>query len=130
MGVRLAPVRIPAPTVTVTMTALVAGCEDSTGATDGSAEMVRSRLADLPDAERPSVVRISSHPPLVVDGGDTLVDGLPGGPVVVSDASDVGDRAGSERRRVPGRTDHGDLLLCAVGEECCAAVDGARSAQS
>ncbi|MEX5709337.1 ABC transporter substrate-binding protein [Parafrankia sp. FMc6] len=41
---------------------------------NGRAEMVRGRLADLPDAEKPSVVHISSYPPLVVDGGDTLID--------------------------------------------------------
>ncbi|WP_239333242.1 ABC transporter substrate-binding protein [Frankia sp. CiP3] len=41
---------------------------------NGKAEMVRKRLAGLPDAEKPSVVHISSYPPLVVDGGSSLID--------------------------------------------------------
>ncbi|WP_211241215.1 ABC transporter substrate-binding protein [Pseudonocardia spinosispora] len=37
-------------------------------------QLVRSRLASLPSARRPSVVHIASYPPLVVDGGTSLID--------------------------------------------------------
>lgn len=37
--------------------------------------MVKSRLASLPDTEKPSVVHVASYPPLVVDGGKSLIDG-------------------------------------------------------
>ena len=35
--------------------------------------MIESRLASLPDGERPSVVHISSFPPLIIDGGPSLI---------------------------------------------------------
>lgn len=35
---------------------------------------IQARVADLPDAQRPSVVHISSFPPLVIDGGASLID--------------------------------------------------------
>jgi iron complex transport system substrate-binding protein len=35
--------------------------------------MIQSRLASLPDDERPSVVHISSFPPLIIDGGPSLI---------------------------------------------------------
>ncbi len=37
--------------------------------------MVQSRLAKLPATEQPSVVHIASYPPVVVDGGKSLIDG-------------------------------------------------------
>ncbi|KJE21625.1 ABC-type Fe3+-hydroxamate transport system, periplasmic component [Frankia torreyi] len=37
--------------------------------------MVQSRLAKLPATEKPSVVHIASYPPVVVDGGKSLIDG-------------------------------------------------------
>jgi iron complex transport system substrate-binding protein len=37
-------------------------------------QLVQSRLASLPAAQRPSVVHIASYPPLVVDGGRSLID--------------------------------------------------------
>ncbi|MCK9893686.1 ABC transporter substrate-binding protein [Frankia sp. AgB32] len=37
--------------------------------------MVQSRLASLPPAQKPSVVHLASYPPLVVDGGTSLIDG-------------------------------------------------------
>jgi iron complex transport system substrate-binding protein len=36
--------------------------------------MVQSRLANLPDSAKPGVVHIASFPPLVVDGGDSIID--------------------------------------------------------
>lgn len=35
--------------------------------------MIQRRLASLPDGDRPSVVHISSFPPLVIDGGPSLI---------------------------------------------------------
>jgi iron complex transport system substrate-binding protein len=40
---------------------------------NGKLAAIRGRLADLPDSRRPSVVHISSYPPLVVDGGPSLI---------------------------------------------------------
>lgn len=37
-------------------------------------KMVRSRLKTLPDSDKPGVVHIASFPPLVVDGGDSIID--------------------------------------------------------
>lgn len=37
-------------------------------------DMIKSRLADLPAERRPTVVHIASFPPLVVDGGNSLID--------------------------------------------------------
>ncbi|CAO5149885.1 iron complex transport system substrate-binding protein [Frankia sp. AiPs1] len=37
-------------------------------------KLVRSRLANLPADQAPSVVHIASYPPLVVDGGTSLID--------------------------------------------------------
>ncbi|WP_047221199.1 ABC transporter substrate-binding protein [Protofrankia coriariae] len=37
--------------------------------------MVQSRLANLPEADKPSVVHIASYPPVVIDGGTSLIDG-------------------------------------------------------
>ena len=37
-------------------------------------KMVRSRLSRLPDSAKPRVVHIASFPPLVVDGGDSIID--------------------------------------------------------
>ncbi|MGH3797606.1 MAG: ABC transporter substrate-binding protein [Pseudonocardiaceae bacterium] len=36
--------------------------------------LVQSRLANLPESQRPSVVHIASYPPLVVDGGGSSAD--------------------------------------------------------
>lgn len=36
--------------------------------------MVRSRLKSLPDSAKPGVVHLASFPPLVVDGGDSIID--------------------------------------------------------
>ncbi|WP_210253248.1 ABC transporter substrate-binding protein [Beijerinckia sp. L45] len=41
---------------------------------NGKLAAIQARLADLPDAQRPSVVHISSFPPLVIDGGTSLID--------------------------------------------------------
>lgn len=35
--------------------------------------LVRSRLADLPPSQRPTVVHIASYPPLVIDGGPSIM---------------------------------------------------------
>lgn len=40
----------------------------------GKIKLVRSRLADLPQTQRPTVVHIASYPPLVVDGGSSIID--------------------------------------------------------
>jgi iron complex transport system substrate-binding protein len=37
-------------------------------------KFVQDRLASLPDSQRPSVVHISNYPPLVIDGGKSLID--------------------------------------------------------
>lgn len=40
---------------------------------DGKLRLVRSRLADLPPSQRPTVVHIASYPPLVIDGGPSIM---------------------------------------------------------
>jgi iron complex transport system substrate-binding protein len=40
---------------------------------DSKRSLIRSRLANLPADQRPSVVHISSYPPLVIDGGPSLI---------------------------------------------------------
>lgn len=40
---------------------------------DARLALVRSRLANLPDSQRPSVLHIASFPPLVVDGGPSVI---------------------------------------------------------
>jgi iron complex transport system substrate-binding protein len=40
---------------------------------DSKLSLIKSRLADLPEDQRPSVVHIASYPPLVVDSGPSLI---------------------------------------------------------
>jgi iron complex transport system substrate-binding protein len=37
-------------------------------------KMIQSRVAKVPASQRPSVVHISSYPPLVIDGNDSIID--------------------------------------------------------
>jgi iron complex transport system substrate-binding protein len=40
---------------------------------DGKLRFVQSRLADLPASQRPTVVHVASYPPLVIDGGPSIM---------------------------------------------------------
>jgi iron complex transport system substrate-binding protein len=40
---------------------------------EGKLRFVQSRLADLPPSQRPTVVHIASYPPLVIDGGPSIM---------------------------------------------------------
>jgi iron complex transport system substrate-binding protein len=40
---------------------------------DAKVAMIRSRLAKLPPSKRPSVVHIAGYPPLIIDGGPSLI---------------------------------------------------------
>jgi len=37
-------------------------------------KLIQSRLSDLPRSQRPTVVHIASFPPLVIDGGSSIID--------------------------------------------------------
>jgi iron complex transport system substrate-binding protein len=58
--------------------------------------MVQSRSAALTDAQRPTVVHIASYPPLVIDGGASLIDtwiALGGGTDAARDIPGAGNHA-------------------------------------